>query len=587
MDSLSPQVVSAAKLPILNPNEFDLWKMRIEQYFLMTDYSLWEVILNCDSPVPSRLVEGVAQPVAPTTVEQKLARKNELKARGTLLMALPDKHQLKFNSHKVAKSLMEAIEKRFGGNTETKKVQKTLLKQQLENFSGSTSESLDQIHDRLQKLVSQTTEVDLVGNNETLEINLDLLEEKREEAAIREAKIKAKMEKYHNSKVQNTSFKPGDLVYHNNDACRAKDTGKLGPKWEGPYEVTKELGKGTYKLRDRLPPEVYALVSNHKVAKELWERIQLLMQGPSLTKQERECKLYDEFDKFAYKKGESLRDFYLRFSLLLNDMNIYNMKLEQFQVNTKFLNTLPPEWSKFVTDVKLVRVLHMTNVDQLHAYLGQHEFHANELRNSFNPRQQATINNERVTVQPIQGRQNSLAAGMSRQYTSGPSGNIQGNRGLLFVTNIRCSWSKLKQMDNLHEEELEFLAEPGIAEAQTTQYVITNNAAYQADDLDAYDSDCDEINSTKIALMANLSHYGFDNLAEKEESRNIDRELALEKQNSIHSEEPNYSTRPTIVEVLKELPKVSMVNSSLKKLKFHLASFDVAVKERTTATAIT
>nr|GFA58830.1 hypothetical protein [Tanacetum cinerariifolium] len=123
----SKEVVSAAKLPILNPNEFDLWKMRIEQYFLMTDYSLWE----------------------------KLARKNELKARGTLLMALPDKHQLKFNSHKVAKTLMEAIKKHFRGNTETKKVQETLLKQQFENFSGSSSEGLDQIHDRLQKLVSQ------------------------------------------------------------------------------------------------------------------------------------------------------------------------------------------------------------------------------------------------------------------------------------------------------------------------------------------------------------------------------------------------------------------------------------------------
>nr|GEY57463.1 hypothetical protein [Tanacetum cinerariifolium] len=68
---------------------------------------------------------------------------------------------------------------------------------------------------------------------------------------------------------------------------------------------------------------------------------------------ERECKLYDEFDKFAYRKGETLHDFYLRFSLLLNDINMYNMKLEQFQVNTKFLNSLPPEWSMFVTDVKL------------------------------------------------------------------------------------------------------------------------------------------------------------------------------------------------------------------------------------------
>nr|GFB49914.1 hypothetical protein [Tanacetum cinerariifolium] len=106
----------------------------------------------------------------------------------------------------------------------------------------------------------------------------------------------------------------------------------------------------------------------------------MLMQGTSLTKQERECKLYDAFDKFAYQKGETLHDFYLRFSLLFNGMNMYNMKLEQFQVNTKFLNTLPPEWSKFVTDVKLVRDLYTTNVDQLYAYRGQHEYHANEVR---------------------------------------------------------------------------------------------------------------------------------------------------------------------------------------------------------------
>nr|GEW48865.1 putative ribonuclease H-like domain-containing protein [Tanacetum cinerariifolium] len=83
MDSLSPQVVSVAKFPILNPNEFDLWKIRIEQYFLMNNYSLWEVIVNGDSPVPTRVIEGVLQLDAPTTAEQKLARKNELKARGT------------------------------------------------------------------------------------------------------------------------------------------------------------------------------------------------------------------------------------------------------------------------------------------------------------------------------------------------------------------------------------------------------------------------------------------------------------------------------------------------------------------------
>ncbi|GJT79210.1 reverse transcriptase domain-containing protein [Tanacetum coccineum] len=87
----------------------------------------------------------------------------------------------------------------------------------------------------------RTAKVDLVQNDEALEINLDLLEERREQAAIREAKSKAKMERYYNSKVRSTSFKPGDLVYRNNDASRAEDTGKLGPRWEGPYEVTEAL----------------------------------------------------------------------------------------------------------------------------------------------------------------------------------------------------------------------------------------------------------------------------------------------------------------------------------------------------------
>ncbi|GJY86950.1 hypothetical protein Tco_0500976 [Tanacetum coccineum] len=134
-----------------------------------------------------------------------------------------------------------------------------------------------------------------------------------------------------------------------------------------------------------------------------------LLHGTSLTKQERECKLYDEFDKFAYKKGETLREFYLRFSLLLNDMNIYNMKLEQFQVNTKFLNTLPPEWSKFVTDVKLVWDLHTTNIDQLHAYLGQHEFHANEVRlmHERNSDPLALVATHQMTQSPYQTHQNS------------------------------------------------------------------------------------------------------------------------------------------------------------------------------------
>nr|GEU46379.1 retrovirus-related Pol polyprotein from transposon TNT 1-94 [Tanacetum cinerariifolium] len=469
--------------------------------------------------------------------------------------------------------------------------------------------------------------------------------------------------------------------------------------------------KATNIILQGLPPEVYALVSTHKVAKELWERIQMLMHRTSLTKQERECKLYDEFDKFAYKKGESLRDFYLRFSSLLNDMNIYNMKLEQFQVNTKFLNTLPPKWSKFVTDVKLVRDLHTTNVDKLHAYLGQHKYHENENdfqssvnHNVYNPSSSISqveyapaIHQQSEFSQPDTGlvvpvfqkgddpidainhMMSFLTAVVTSRY---PPTNNQLRRQtlvnkppLIMEGKRDDAWFKDKVLlvqaqangQVLYDEELEFLVDPRIAETPSIQYVVTNNAAYQANILDAYDSDCDKLNSAKISLIANLSHYGSDNLAEsleiknlkhtlsenlkekesleqkvtllkndfqKEESRNINRELALEKQetimledesrskmlkkqkdpmmfkkkvntkpvdyaalnqlskdfktrfvpqtelsteqafwsqNSGNSEESNHSSSTTIVEVPKELPKVSMsaenfdLNASLQE----------------------
>nr|GEY81318.1 hypothetical protein [Tanacetum cinerariifolium] len=321
----------------------------------------------------------------------------------------------------------------------------------------------------------------------------------------------------------------------------------------------------------------------------------------------------------------------------------------------------------------------------------------NRLRLSSNPKKQATINNGRVTIQPIHGRHTSLAAGTSRTYTSGASGNNTGKQMTVICYNCKgeghmskqCTKPKRKKDESwfkdkvllvqaqangqiLHEEELEFLADQGIAEAQTTQTVITHNAAYQADDLDAYDSDCDEINTVKVSLMVNLSRSGSDDLVEnsnspaqqdaqilsvieqlktqvvnctkinldnksvndtltaelesykdqvrilkegqnvdvkskvivsdscaqsveidnlkqtrsehlkeneslmqmvtllkndfqKEESRNIDREIALEKHikelnniNSVNSPEPTPSTRPTQVEVLKEIPKLSM-----------------------------
>ncbi|GKA07048.1 ribonuclease H-like domain-containing protein [Tanacetum coccineum] len=165
MEAVSSPMVAAAKLPVLNPGEFELWKMRIEQYFLMTDYALWEVIVNGDSPPPKRTVDGVEQTYPPTTAEEKLARKNELKARGTLLMALPNEHQLKFNTYKCAKTLMEAIEKRFGGNKESKKTQKTLLKQYQLEILGETISQEDMNLKFLRSLPSEWKTHTLIWRN--------------------------------------------------------------------------------------------------------------------------------------------------------------------------------------------------------------------------------------------------------------------------------------------------------------------------------------------------------------------------------------------------------------------------------------
>ncbi|GJY67715.1 retrovirus-related pol polyprotein from transposon TNT 1-94 [Tanacetum coccineum] len=391
-------------------------------------------------------------------------------------------------------------------------------------------------------------------------------------------------------------------------------------------------------------------------------------------------------------------------------MNIYKMPLEQFQVNTKFLNTLPAKWSKFVIDVKLVKDLHTTNVDQIHAHLEQHERHANEvrlmhernsdplalvashqmtqspyqshqhsyqnsqhqqfvspypspqygspyqsqqcsthqsstplsitypsneyqqsihhnvyspssipqleyapsvnqqsefsqpdsglivpvfqkgddpidsinhmmsfltavvtsrypttnnqLRNSSNPRQQATINDGRVTVQIVQGRQISYATGTTRTFTPGASGNNSGKQRIVTCYNCKgeghmskqCTKPRRKQDDSwfkdkvllvqaqasgqiLHEEELAFLADLGIPVGQATHTIITHNAAYQADDLDAYDSDCDELNTAKVALMENLSHYGSDALAEVHNHDNVNNNMTNQAVQAMPSSE--------------------------------------------------
>ncbi|GJY93219.1 ribonuclease H-like domain-containing protein [Tanacetum coccineum] len=131
MDQDSAHMVAALKVSMLKPGEYELWRMRMEQYIQMIDYSLWEVIENGNAPQVRKVVEGVETTIAPAIAEEKTQRRLELKARSTLLMRIPNEHQLKFNSIKDASHCCRLLRR------------------------ASSSEVLDQTFDRLQKLISQ------------------------------------------------------------------------------------------------------------------------------------------------------------------------------------------------------------------------------------------------------------------------------------------------------------------------------------------------------------------------------------------------------------------------------------------------
>ncbi|GJU91269.1 ribonuclease H-like domain-containing protein [Tanacetum coccineum] len=151
----TPHVVSSVKLHVLKKGEYTLWSMRMDQYLTNTDYALWQVIINGDEPVQTTKDEnGIETKVPPKTAQALLQRQRERKAKSILLLAIPDEYQLRFHGIKDAKTLWDAIKSRFGGNVESKKMQKNVLKQQFENFSVSDTEGLDKAYDRFQKLIS-------------------------------------------------------------------------------------------------------------------------------------------------------------------------------------------------------------------------------------------------------------------------------------------------------------------------------------------------------------------------------------------------------------------------------------------------
>ncbi|GJS76198.1 retrovirus-related pol polyprotein from transposon TNT 1-94 [Tanacetum coccineum] len=138
--------------------------------------------------------------------------------------------------------------------------------------------------------------------------------------------------------------------------------------------------RATNILLQGIPKDIYSLINHYTDAKDIWENVKMILEVSELTKDDRESQLYDEFKHFRQIKGETIQGYYVRFTKLINDMRNIKMTMPRMQLNSKFVNNMLLEWSRFITEVKLNRGLKESNFDQLYAYLKQHEVHANENR---------------------------------------------------------------------------------------------------------------------------------------------------------------------------------------------------------------
>nr|GFC33519.1 putative zinc finger, CCHC-type [Tanacetum cinerariifolium] len=116
-------------------------------------------------------------------------------------------------------------------------------------------------------------------------------------------------------------------------------------------------------LLQGLPKDIYTIINHYTDAKDIWDNVKMLLEGSELTKEDRDSQLYYEFEHFRKHKEESINDYYVRFSKLINDMRNIKMTMPKLQLNSKFVNNMLPEWGRFVTVVKLNRGLRESSYD--------------------------------------------------------------------------------------------------------------------------------------------------------------------------------------------------------------------------------
>ncbi|GKB18921.1 retrovirus-related pol polyprotein from transposon TNT 1-94, partial [Tanacetum coccineum] len=340
--------------------------------------------------------------------------------------------------------------------------------------------------------------------------------------------------------------------------------------------------RATNILLQGLPKDIYSLINHYTDAKDIYDNVKMLLECLELTKEDHESQLYDDFEYFCQPKGETIHDYYVRFSKLINDIRNIKMTMSRMQLNSKFVNNMLPELGRFGTPVKLNReynsqsstnppstyvsphfanntkfdsrlspsdnlIENLTNTLALltqsyKTYLPQTN---NQLKTSSNPRNQATVQDGRVVVQNVQGRQNkghgNNARGAGAAGYEGAQnrvGNVNPGQarqvkcyncnGIGHITR-NCTQPKRPQNSEyfkdkmllmqaqengvaLDEEQLLFIVgrqdnaiDEDVDEQPIQDLALNVENVFQADDCDAFDSDVDEAPMAQTMFMANLS----------------------------------------------------------------------------------
>ncbi|GJW92658.1 hypothetical protein Tco_0170211 [Tanacetum coccineum] len=245
---------------------------------------------------------------------------------------------------------------------------------------------------------------------------------------------------------------------------------QLGPERARVYSDLSPEDKDRYNadiratniLLQGLPKGICTLINHYIEAKDIWDNMKMLLEGSELTKEDRESQLYDDFEHFRQNKGETIHDYYVRFAKLINDMRNIKMTMSRMQLNSKFVNSMLPEWGRFVIAVKLNRGLRDSNYDQLYAYLKQHEAHANENKMMLDRFTQHTVD-PLVLMSNVSQQQY-----YSQSSTTPPSTHLQPH----FADNTQLD-SRLSPMDNLIENLTNTLAL--LTQSYKTYLPQTNN----------------------------------------------------------------------------------------------------------------